>query len=85
MRVGTFFRGNAYAAMTLLLLHEGGTGCFIAVAAVIRAGAGLHMNGARAAAVGSGVIGAVFDVAPDVIAAFGNSRIQIDSGRSVAV
>ena len=69
--------------MGLLLLHKGGTGCFIAVAAMIGAGAGLHMNGACAAAVSSGVIGAVFDVAPDVLTARWNSCIKFSSGRSV--
>ena len=70
VRIGTFLEKTSNPPrMTLLLLAEGGAGCFITVAAMIRAGAGLHMNGACAAAVRCGVIGTVFDVAPDVVLA----------------
>ena len=51
----------------LLLFHEGGTGGFITAAAMVRAGTGLHMNGIGTAAIAGGVIGAVLDVALDVV------------------
>ena len=63
------FQWKIQQRWALLLFHKGGAGGFIAVAAMIRAGAGLHMNGVGAAAIARGVIGAVFDVAPDVISA----------------